>query len=458
MILKVTNSFLRCGLRGKRALGAFAGVALVVPAFARTALAQTLPEPDVDCVDLPEPKLFIEAGDTQMTMLGDLARALRDAEEPLTLIYLPRSSCTLSENVFKGNPTLEAMRYVPSVSEVPSWDGTPHQCNNGAAGSPIDLGIAATFVSSCSESVQAEQPDTVAIFQGPVQAYGFVVPEGSLDGALGGITREEAYYVFSGQGPQNNVVPWTLDANPMSGTPTVYIRQATTSTLLTLASNVAPTLLPASSWVGYRLSGQQDRSSVVISGVANAPPSTRDASIGLVGVDLYDRARDRLDMLAYRARDQRYGYYPDSTPARRDKRNVRDGHYVPWAYTQYLSAIDGNGAPLNADVARIIDLVSARLPTRLVSQAGVSPAFDLDAMEILAKNGLVPDCAMRVKRDFDGGDLSLYTPEAPCGCFFETIQDPELASDPDWVARCPSCASAGSCEVGVCRRGYCEAR
>ncbi|MGC4094542.1 MAG: hypothetical protein QM756_42830 [Polyangiaceae bacterium] len=419
--------------------------------------AQTLPEADIDCVDLPDPKLFIEAGDTQMTMLGDLARALRDEQSPLTLVYLPRSSCTLAENVFKGNPTLEAMRYVPSAAEAPSWDGTPHQCRNRTQGFPIDLGIAATFVTSCSRTVQMLRPDSIAIFEGPVQAYGFVVPEGSLDAALGAITQEEAYYVFSGQGPQYDVVPWNLEANPVGGTPTVYIRQATTSTLLTLASNVAPALLPASSWVGYRLSGQQDRSSVVISGVANAPASTRDASIGILGVDLYDRARDRLDMLAYRAAGQHYAYYPDSTPARRDKRNVRDGHYVPWAYTEYLTAVDANKLPLSADVQRVLDLVSARTPTRLVSQSGTSPAYDIDAMEVLAKNGLVPDCAMRVRRAFDGGDLSLYAPEASCGCFFETIQDADLVNDPAWSKQCVSCSDEAPCAAGVCNRGFCEA-
>ena len=71
---------------------------------------------------------IIEAGDTQMKMLGDLGRLLRDEQQPITLVYLPRSTCTLAGNIFAGTPTTETMRYVPSVAQLATWDGTPHQC------------------------------------------------------------------------------------------------------------------------------------------------------------------------------------------------------------------------------------------------------------------------------------------------------------------------------------------
>src|SRR5262245_61589968 len=107
--------------------------------------AQALPEPDVECLSLPNP-LFIEAGDTQMRMLGDLARRLRDAEDPLTLVYLPRSTCTLAENVFASKATTEVMRYVPTSAEQAEFTGTPRQCRNVDGGIPIDVGIGATFI------------------------------------------------------------------------------------------------------------------------------------------------------------------------------------------------------------------------------------------------------------------------------------------------------------------------
>lgn len=434
-------------------------LALAAPCcWARSGLAQTLPDPDIDCAALPDPKVFIEAGDTQMTFLGDLARELRDATDPITLVYLPRSTCTLADNNFNARPTTETMRYVPSASEDPTWNGTPHQCNNRTAGFLMDVGIGATFISSCSQTIQNEQPAGVDIIPGPILGYGFVVPDGALDAASGGITWEEAYYVFSGQGQSANAVPWTADPNPVNGTPTVYIRNATASTLLTCAANVAPALLPASSWLGYRKAGQDDRSSVVVAGLKNAPPGLRESTIGILGVDLYDQNRDGLDILAFQGPEQKYGFYPDSKPSLKDKRNVRDGHYLPWSYTEYLTKVDGSHVPTNALVARLVDLVEGDKETRLVSKTGVSPAFDLDSVQIVARNGLIPDCAMQVSRKSDGGDLSLYSPAAPCGCAFEAAAEPTLKTDPKWSARCATCTSDATCKTGKCRHGYCEAR
>jgi hypothetical protein len=275
------------------------------------------------------------------------------------------------------------------------------------------------------------------------------------------ITREEAYFVFSGRGAAANAVPWTSEPNPEGGTPSVFIRGATTSTLLTMAANVAPDLLPAAGWAGYRLMGQEDRSNNVIQGVSGAKGTPLEqASIGILGVELYDRERDRLDLLAYQAKGQRYAYYPDTTPTARDKRNLRDGHYVPWGYTEYLTAVDASGTPSNARVQRLVAIVTGQPETRLRSAAGVTPAFDIDALSVIATNGLVPECAMTVQRDADGADLSPYAPSIPCGCFFEIVQDPSLLTSPpaEWSAECVACSDDAACGEGKCRRGYCEVR
>jgi hypothetical protein len=179
----------------------------------------------------------------------------------------------------------------------------------------------------------------------------------------------------------------------------------------------------------------------------------------LLGLDLYDRSRDQLDVLAYQTEGQHYGYYPDSVPTARDKKNVRDGHYVPWGYTEYLVHVDGQGTIINPLAQRLVDLVLAKQVTRLKSAAGVSPAFDMDAMEVVAPNGLIPECAMGVQRDHDGGDLSLFTPTESCACFYEAVQDPSLVSNPpaDFAAKCPVCQTPADCSgTAVCRRGYCE--
>jgi hypothetical protein len=200
---------------------------------------------------------------------------------------------------------------------------------------------------------------------------------------------------------------------------------------------------------------------VVIAGVAGAAGTPlAQATLGILGVELYDRERDRLDILAYRARGQDYAYYPDSSPTARDKRPLRDGHYVPWGYTEYLTKVDAAGNPVSANAARLLQIVTGTPETRLTSASGVEPAFDIDALAIIATNGLVPDCAMTVQREADGGDLSVYAPPAPCGCFFETIQDPSLLLDPpaQWTRQCVACTTDADCAEGACRRGYCEVR
>lgn len=425
------------------------GAALVMTLNLSHASAQ------VNCADLPGPQLVILHGDTQSRMIADLGRVLRDAEEPLTIVHLSRSTCSLVSDVFSGAPVTFTMQYEPSQAEDPDWNGTPLECITD--GLNVDVGIAATFVSSCSQSVLDTQPDDVAIFRGPVQAYGFIVPEGTLDVAGGAITREEAYFVFSGQGAAANAVPWTAEPDPAPpGVPSLYIRRSTTSTLLTCASNVEPELLPPDRWVGYRLEGQDDRSSIVINGVANAPAELRNSTIGILGVELYDRQRDVLDLLAYQAEGQRGAYYPDSTPSRRDKRNVRDGHYVPWSYTEYLAYVDEDGDVINPHVQRLLDIVSGVKEVRIASGDDALQSFDMDALQVIAGNGLIPECAMSVTRQFDGSDLSLYTPDNPCGCFFETVQDPEVVNDPEWQASCPTCNETQPCSSGTCNRGYCE--
>jgi hypothetical protein len=434
------------------------GASAPLLAWAAPAAAQTAP--DIDCEALPAPRVFIEAGDTQMSMIGELARRLRDADEPLTLVYLPRSTCTLADNVFHDRATTEVMRYAPSVADVANWDNVPRQCNNKTGGFPIDLGIGATFISSCSSAVTSAQPDRVKIFNGPAQAYGFVVPEGALPASGGGITWEEAYWIFSGNGITANAVPWIAEPNPSSGVPSVFIRGAATSTLLTCAANVAPEKLPASSWVGFRKDGQADRSSEVVGGlVKNAnDPLLKNASIGILGVDVYETNRANLDFLAFQAPGQKFGYYPDSTPSSHDKRNVRDGHYVPWSYTQYLARVDESGDVVNENVARVLDLMDGASEARLISAAGVTPAYDLDALEVFAKKGLVPDCAMGVSREKDGGEFSLYDAPAPCGCFYESAVDPDLAATAAWQDRCISCEDDDECDTNACRHGFCEAR
>ena len=158
------------------------------------------------------------------------------------------------------------------------------------------------------------------------------------------------------------------------------------------------------------MDGQADRSSVVVNGVAAAAQnqSLADATIGILGIDVYEANRGTLDLLAFQAPGQKFGFYPDSTVAHKDKRNVRDGHYVPWSYTTYIAAVDADKKPLNPLVTRLLEMTQGDTDVRLTSAIGVAPAYDIDALQVFASKGLVPACAMKVSREKDGGDFSLY--------------------------------------------------
>jgi hypothetical protein len=61
---------------------------------------------------------------------------------------------------------------------------------------------------------------------------------------------------------------------------------------------------------------------------------------------------------------------------------------------------------------------------------------------------------MKVSRKFDGGDLSLYTPKEPCGCFFESRVGPGNPAPPG----CTACKTDATCGAGKCRHEFCEAQ
>jgi hypothetical protein len=100
------------------------------------------------------------------------------------------------------------------------------------------------------------------------------------------------------------------------------------------------------------------------------------------------------------------------------------------------------GNLLNARAQYVVDLITNKPAT---------PTPDFDPLATAISVGLVPDCAMKVTRSVEGGDLSLYSPAAPCGCFFES----QVGAAP---ASCSACTSDATCNGGKCRFGFCEAK
>ncbi len=342
------------------------------------------------CSTLPN-AVYLQIGDTQEPVIKALGKALRDSTaNPMTLVYVTSGSCTNIDALYNDTKITVNPKYLPSKAEDPAWTGSSPSpsCTIEPGGHRIDLANSALFVSSCNP---AAPPSGIALFRGPIQAYALVVPKASTQTA---VTAEEAYFVF-GFGNTGQVTPWNDEAF-------LFIRPSTKSTLLTWAALIG---VPAPRWKGVRL----DKSSEVLNAVSTS--TSPEKTVGLLGAEIYDTARGSVSALAYRARGQRLAYYPDSTPTSFDKQNVRDGHYATWSPTVWLARVDAQGTPTDARVRYVIDA--------LLGAPGLTPAPDFDPLDIVISKGLVPDCAMKVTRQFEGGDLSPYHPALPCGCAYE---------------------------------------
>jgi hypothetical protein len=291
-------------------------------------------------------------------------------------------------------------------------------CDVPASAPTVDLGIGATFLSSCP--TLPAKPANVAVVNGPNQTYGFITSKASSQVA---ITAEEGYLAFGFPGGTGAAAPW-LDQNLR------FIRNLTAGTTLTMAAAV-------------RLTGGQlkaatpsQTSLILLNSVATAPST--EAAIGMLGTEIYDEDRSLVKLLAFRALGQRYAYFPDSSSTSFDKKNVRDGHYLPWTVSPFLFESVAGGAPSKAAVGRLFDLLTGKVVES-----------DVDGLEASIASGYVPACAMKVTRAFNGGDLTLFDPPEPCGCFFDK-------NVPGGATTCAACSSDATCGAGKCRHGYCE--
>jgi hypothetical protein len=368
------------------------------------------------CDGLTNP-IYLQVGDTQANLMKRLGRALRDnTGKPITLVWITSGSCTNINAIYTrvAIPAGTSMQYVESIAENGTW--TPatanKTCEAPTGGVVPDIANSALFNSACTTS---PPPSTVALTFGPVQAYVMAVPKASTQTA---ITFEEAYFVF-GFGAAGMLEPWINEAQ-------MFIRTVTKSTLLAWAANIS---VPADKWKGVRLDG----STMVVSGLQTS--TSPEQAIGILGAEVYDALRDTLTQLAFRAKGQQAAYFTDSTSTARDKKNVRDGHYTVWSPTVWMDTISG-GAPVKADARYVIDLIAGKT---------VTPEINFDMIDIIAKVGLVPDCAMGVKREIEGGPLSIYKPAQSCVCKYESLVD---------TSACQTCTT--TCATGVCRNGYCE--
>ncbi|MDB4967017.1 MAG: hypothetical protein JWN44_2706 [Myxococcales bacterium] len=395
-----------------------------------------------DDVAIGPNRVYVQAADTQVPILKALGKKLRAQATPTTIIYSPNGSCSnlsyVYSDVFTPNATAGGTFYIPAD---PAFDPktSPVPTCQPVAGQQVDLGISIVFPDATNCPMTPVRPAGVAVTQGPVQAFVFAVP-GGVGTAMGStqqtITAEEAYLVMGLGAMSAMVPPW--------GDPTfIFGRPASKGTQISIGANIS---VPASKWKLLADTMHQiDQSSAVATAIAShLSDGNAEKTLGILGTEIYDQAANRANLhsLAFRAFQQLKSYWPDSSPNAFDKKNVRDGHYPLWSYVQYVASMGSDGKARKAGAQTIIDMLVG-------SQVATSPAFE--PLDVVINAGLVPACAMKVKRSADGGPQSLVANDQPCGCYFD-------AKAPMGATSCTACTDNSPCGSGMCRHGYCEAK
>jgi len=285
----------------------------------------------------------------------------------------------------------------------------------------VDVGESDVFSTTCSPG--AMPGAVVGEYLGPIQAMAFVVPGKSQEVS---ISAEAARAVFGMGGDHDKASPWV--------DPTLYfVRNANTGTQQMVGKAIA--VPPNGFWgIDRGSAANVDALMRIIS-----DQSLAEQAIGIISTDYYDSDRANLKELAFKATDQDCAYLPDSTAFKKDKQNVRDGHYPIWGPLHFFATVS-NGEPLSAAAQAFVSVVSVpNLPQQLLA------AF--------IGSSLVPTCAMGVQRSSELGPVSQYSAPFQCTCYFEATADGQA---PDGCTPCTTASDCSDPSRPACNLGYCE--
>jgi hypothetical protein len=342
----------------RAALTILATLAIFFPAAARGEGA---------CEELPN-VLFVPGTTDIKPYLVRVAPRLATAagDDQMTIVYQAMGSCTALDYVLTPATMTGTASYWDG--ELDAQGGAIEKSCTIAPGTRAQLALSDVAIRTCTG---ADPPRGVTELASLAQGFGLVVPEGSSNKA---ITATEGYFLFKFGGEAGKQVPpWDNPALVVIRTPA-----ASTQLLVGLAVGVLGTM-----WSANLTNTNTGSSDVIAKVAAEATTGNRDRTIGILSLQRYDGARDKLDMLAFESFGQcRGAFYPDSTATSLDKRNLRDGHYSIWGYLWAAGA--GAGGALG-------DPRAARFAAFM---AGTTPINGADPIVDAARAGAVPDCAM----------------------------------------------------------------
>jgi hypothetical protein len=331
----------------------------------------------------------------------------------ITLVYTQLSSCKGVSAIVQNADALKA-----GATTSTYWDtgSNTQTCTIDEKSKFADIGVSSVFMETCIPS--ATGFSGVADFQGPIVTAVWFVPHASTQTS---ISAEAAYLLYSGAG---KVSPWTDPSY-------VFLRGATGGTQVMMGTDFH---VPGAQWVGTTTgSSDLERSSVI----ASTKP---EGTIGLGEIDYAEDAVGSVNLneLAYRHYGQSCAYYPNSTATSRDKRNVRDGHYVGWGPIHLVARVNAQGVPVSSAAGEIINYF-----------VGNATFTKHDFVSLVIAHHLVPQCAMAVRRTKEVGPVQPYAPTPSCACHFDSVVG---------QTSCHACSTNADCSPStpVCNLGYCE--
>lgn len=382
------------------------------------AMVQTARADAADCSTQPKP-VYLSASGNHKALLKQASLVLQQQVDPVTLVFQQYVSCVALDQVMNGTKATASAIY---------WDstGTEVACQLPLDGVVPDAGMSDVFASTCGVTL----PNTLKDFIGPNQVMTFVTSPGSSETS---ISAEAAYVVFGFGGASHPLAPWTDPSY-------LYIRGNTAGTKLLMGLGIG---LDVGKWKGDPKNGAGDVLTAV-SGSLNPA-----ATLGIITTELADAYRTPVDgkqikTLAYQHKGQSCGYYPDSSSSSFDKRNVREGRYPLWGPFHVVTKVSEAGEPSNALVSRFVNVLTRK-------GLGEPEKKSMTDAEIAAH--AVPVCAMKVSRSVEMETPKAFTPDEPCGCYFDSKTGGS-------VDRCTVCADDGGCSGATphCRFGFCEVK
>ena len=382
---------------------------------------------DVDCTTLDNP-VYFPATTLLESLLAEVSPRLADpeimGEDAMTIVHFPLSSCITYDVHREQMPLTGTAIYYTA-------DGSQGSCNMPSEAEVVS-DLSAMDVGGVTCLGGETPPADLLEVPSHVETLGFVVPRNSSQTA---ITATEAYYMLKFGGEAERAVePWT-DPN------FVLVRNPGSSTQLTIGANVG---IAGTMWNGA-LRGHQGSSDVRDAVISENATGNAEKVIGILNSSKWEAAFDDMRVLAFQPFNACLGaLFPDSTSTARDKRNVRDGHYPIWTNLRYILRTDAGGMTTSANG----EGAAARTDLFVDIMTGVTEVPGLNVAESVITTGNIPNCAMHVTREVDGGPMSSFQHPAPCDCFF--LEENGVASG------CETCEPGDDCDSGACRFGFCE--